>query len=446
MTKNIKRIIAGLFAIAVMSVTFQSCLKDQEDVFEDSAAARLTQTLQAAQKVLVGAEYGWRMYYYPDPDQSYGGYVYTIKFTEDKATVWSELFANPSESLYKMTRDDGPVLSFDTHNSNMQFFATPSATVYQAYKGDFEFVIYKATAAEVVLKGKRTRNVIKMYPLGADEDPAAVVNAVSDNASSLYVSQFVGNIGGVNTLVYLDLDYRWVSFYNVVEGEDGNKAGDLITESPYAYTENGMLLYNEVTVGTEKISSIEWLVDSGSINIGGNAIKGELPAGWHPYEDFIGTYTLNYQWDLKPETVGTKNLSGISVVEDVPGKSYIVKGLSDQFDVKANYSLASGQMSILAQVVGDNGTYDVMMCAWDSNAGYITWNTSIGMNAKFADSETKDVMYWSDNGVWGSYNVESFRLYFFSGSTRVSGSAAPWVFKDSGTPLYLWGWKTFTRE
>ena len=443
MTKNIKRIIAGLFAIAVMSVTFQSCLKDQEDVFEDSAAARLTKTLQEAQKVLVGAEYGWRMYYYPDPDQSYGGYVYTIKFTEDKATVWSELSNNASESLYKLTRDDGPVLTFDTYNSNIQFFATPSSTAYQAYKGDFEFVIYKATAGEVVLKGKRTRNVIKMYPLGADEDPAAVVKAVSENASSVYVSQFLGNIGGINTLVYVNLDYRQIGFYDSDSAETVDKM-TLITETPYAYTENGMLFYNEVTVGTEKISSLEWLVDSGSIRIGSNTIKGELPAGWHPYEDFIGTYTLNYQWELDPEKDGTKNQEGVSVVEDTPGKTYLIKGLSDAFDIKANYSLASGQMSALAQVVGDNGTYDVFMCAWDSNAGYITWNTSVGMNAKFADSETKDVMYWSDNGVWGSYNVESFRLYYFSGSTRVSGSAAPWVFKNNST--YMWGWKKFTRE
>ena len=417
-----------------MSVTFQSCLKDQEDVFEDSAAARLTKTLQEAQKVLVGAEYGWRMYYYPDPDQSYGGYVYTIKFTNDKATVWSELFDNPSESLYKMTRDDGPVLSFDTHNSNIQFFATPSSTLYQAYKGDFEFVIYKATAAEVVLKGKRTRNVIKMYPLSADEDPAAVVKSVGDNAGSVYVSQFVGNIGGVNTLVYLDLDYRWVSFYNVVEGEDGNKAGDLITESPYAYTENGMLLYNEVTVGTEKISSIEWLVDSGSINIGGNAIKGELPAGWHTYDAFLGNWTLKYSG-------GTMKLT---IEQDVNGKSYIIKGLSAQFDVKANYSLASGAISLCTQTVGNNGTYDVKFTSWDSKAGYVNYSESIGMIGKFISTEDNTTVTWGDNGVWGTYKVNSMILYFFNGSTRVGASSAPWVFVNDTNQAKAW--EKMTRE
>ena len=177
MAKYFNRIITGLLTVAVMSLTFQSCLKDQEDVFDDSAAARLTKTLQEAQKVLVGAEYGWRMYYYPDPDKSYGGYVYTLKFTNDKVTVYSEIFDGAAESLYKMTRDDGPVLSFDTFNQNMHYFATPSGSMrnlygesgrYQAYKGDFEFVIYKATAQEVILKGKRTRNVIKMYPRSAD--------------------------------------------------------------------------------------------------------------------------------------------------------------------------------------------------------------------------------------------------------------------------------------
>lgn len=449
MAKYFNRIITGLLTVAVMSLTFQSCLKDQEDVFDDSAAARLTKTLQEAQKVLVGAEYGWRMYYYPDPDKSYGGYVYTLKFTNDKVTVYSEIFDGAAESLYKMTRDDGPVLSFDTFNQNMHYFATPSGSMrnlygesgmYQAYKGDFEFVIYKATAQEVILKGKRTRNVIKMYPLSADEDAEQITLDVYENASSVYCSQFVGSIGGKNVLTYLDLDNRWVSFSEI----NGEEVGDLIDESPFAYTETGLLLYNPVEVGTEKIETIGWIADQGSISVGGNVIKGQLPAGWHPYEDFVGTYTLNYQWDLDPEKDGTKNLEGITVEADTQGKSYIVKGLSDAFDVHATYSLASGQMTILAQVVGNNGTYDVFMCAWDSNEGYITWNTAIGMSAVFDSDESKEVMNWHDNGVWGSYNVESFRLYYFSGSTRVSGSSDPWLFKNNST--YIWGWKKMTRQ
>jgi hypothetical protein len=454
MAKKFNRIITGLLTIAIMSMTFQSCLKDQEDVFDESAAQRLTNTLKAAQKVLVGAENGWRMYYYPDPDQSYGGYVYTLKFTEDKVTVWSEIFDGASESLYKMTRDDGPVLSFDTNNYNFHFFATPSGSTrnlygdsgnYQAYKGDFEFMILSAAANEVILKGKRTGNIIKMYPLGADEDAEQLTIDIYNVGQSVFVSQFVGNVGGKDFTAFLDLDYRWISFYETVTDGDGKQvAGDLIAESPYAYTETGLLLYNPLTVGTATIESIEWLEAEGSISIGGTVVKGQLPEGWHPYADFIGTYTLNYQWELDPEVDGTKDLSGIEIAEDTPGKSYLVKNLSPQFDIKASYSLASGQMTILVQIVGQQDAYDVTMCAWDSNAGYITWNAAVGLSGKFADSETKDVMYWGDNGAWGSYVAESFRLYYFSGSTRVSGSASPWLFANNST--YVWGWKKMTRE
>ena len=82
--------------------------------------------------------------------------------TLPEVTVASELFDEAYTSLYKMTTDNGPVLSFDTNNYAFHYFATPSGSsrnlygesgLYQAYKGDFEFMILSATADEVVLKG-----------------------------------------------------------------------------------------------------------------------------------------------------------------------------------------------------------------------------------------------------------------------------------------------------
>ena len=449
MAKKFKTILGGLLAIAVMSMSFQSCLKDQEDVFDESASQRLTNYLQTAQTVLTSAPNGWRMYYYPHPDQTYGGYLYTLKFTQDKVTVWSELFDGAFESLYKMTRDSGPILSFDTNNYAFHYFATPSGSMrnlynesglYQAYKGDFEFLILSATSDEVVLKGKRSGSIVKMYPLAESEDAEQVTIDVYNNASSVYVSQFIGSLDGQEYMIYIDLDYRWISLYEM----NGEEAGDLVVESAFAYTETGLKLYTPIAVGSLTLEEIEWLAESGSISVAGTVIKGQLPEGWHPYEDFVGTYTLNYQWELDPDLDGTRNLSDVEIVADTPGKTFLVKGLSDAFDLAATYSLASGQISITAQIVGNNGTYDVMMCAWDSNAGYITWNTSVGMSGKFESSETKDVIQWRDNGVWGSYNVESFRLYYFTGSTRVGASASPWLFKNNST--YTWGWKKMTRQ
>ena len=112
--------------------------------------------------------------------------------------AWADIFKESSKSLYKMSYDDGPVLSFDTGNEVLHYFATPSGSsknlygesgLYQAHKGDFEFIVMSAKPEEVVLKGKRSGNKILMYPL--DESPetfiekATTVNPQGTAASGL---------------------------------------------------------------------------------------------------------------------------------------------------------------------------------------------------------------------------------------------------------------------
>ena len=447
---NMKKIFSILLTVAVSAFAFSSCVKDDEEVFEKSASVRLSEALTSAQKVLTGASNGWAMYYYPDPDQSYGGYMYTMKFTDTEVTVASELFDESYTSLYKMTTDNGPVLSFDTNNYAFHYFSTPSGSsrnlygesgLYQGYKGDFEFMILSATAEEVVLKGKRSGNTIRMVPLTTDMEE--YVTKVAEMSDAVFVSQFNGTIGGEEAEVYLDLSNRWAAIQ--LTGTKYADAEDAYVESPYMFTEKGIKLYKPVTVGPYEIDELIWDAATQSlVSPAGSAVQfslqGSLPEGWHPYADFLGKWKL-LCFD------GAYTLPGIEIVEDIQGKSYLVKGLSDQFDVKATYNLGSGQISINVQTVGNNGTYDVIMCAWDSNAGYITWSTTIGMNGKFdADGST---VKWSDNGVWGSYTVDAFYLFYFSGSTRVSASAAPWVFNQTYRPnnkYYIWGWQSMSRE
>ena len=454
---NMKKIFSILLTAAVSVFVFSSCVKDDEELFEKSASVRLSEALTTAQKVLTGASNGWAMYYYPDPDQSYGGYMYTMKFTDTEVTVASELFDEAYTSLYKMTTDNGPVLSFDTNNYAFHYFATPSGSsrnlygesgLYQAYKGDFEFMILSATADEVVLKGKRTGNTIKMVPLSGDMQ--AYAKDVAAMAEAVFVSTFNGTIGSDEAEVYLDLSSRWA--YIELKGEKYADAEDGSAESAYMFTEKGIKLYKPVTVGPYEIDELVWDGDKQSlVSPSGSAVAvnlvGSLPEGWHPYNDFLGKWSL-LCFD------GAYTHKGVEIVEDIKGKSYLIKGLSDQFDVKATYNLGSGQISINVQTVGNNGTYDVLMCAWDSNAGYITWNTAIGMSGKFvAPSEGAEedgsTIQWSDNGVWGSYTVDAFYLFFFQGSTRISASSAPWVFNQTFRPknqYYIWGWQKMIRE
>ena len=68
----------------------QSCLKDQEDIFDSSASARVEKYLSDTQKVLQSSQYGWALENFPDRNQSYGGYTYTLKFQGDTVITHSE--------------------------------------------------------------------------------------------------------------------------------------------------------------------------------------------------------------------------------------------------------------------------------------------------------------------------------------------------------------------
>ena len=102
-----------IYLLLALPLMLTSCLKDQEDVFSESASARTVKYLENAKKVLTSSNNGWVLNYYPDRDLSYGGYVYTLKFGQENVEVFSELASDvePSKtSLYTLKNEDGPVL------------------------------------------------------------------------------------------------------------------------------------------------------------------------------------------------------------------------------------------------------------------------------------------------------------------------------------------------
>jgi len=163
--------------MALPTVLLTSCLKDQDDLFDKSASARVTDYLANAKRVLTSSENGWVLNYVPDRDHSYGGYAFTLKFDSAQVSVYSEIAAEPTTpvtSYYTLDNENGPVLSFDTYNENMHFFATPhgssGAGGYEAYDGDFLFIIQEISADEntIKLKGGRSGNVMYMHRLTGD--------------------------------------------------------------------------------------------------------------------------------------------------------------------------------------------------------------------------------------------------------------------------------------
>ena len=434
-------VLAGLAA----SLSFQSCLFEQEDLFEKSASARLAETLDKARQVLMGAQNGWLMYYYPHEDQIYGGFSYIMKFGKEEVTVWGEKFEGAYTSLYKMTTDSGPVLSFDTSNYAFHYFASPSGSdgwggntygesgKYQAYRADFEFVILSATPEEVLLKGKRSGCHIKMVPMVGD--PVEYLDGVNTVHEQIFVSQFDGTIGGEELHVFLDLS----NIQATVE-LGGDKYADLpeserIVKVAYQYTPMGIRFYKPVEVGPYTIETLDW--DNATRHLTSAALSadltGTLPDGWHSYEDFLGEWTLTY-------SNGSREMTGITITEKEAGKTMLLSGFSEQFDILLTYNLGTGRAQLCSQIVGNDGTYNIRMAGWDSTAGYVTYNDTHGFFMTFGPpgegaEDDASTIFFTDNRQWLSYTVRSLILYRFSGTTRIGSALTPWFFRTGNHQL-----------
>jgi hypothetical protein len=158
-----KHIIKFLF-LALWIALFTGCNSQEENLFGDSSANRISATLNANKVILCAPVNGWIMEYYPSATQQYGGYNIWVNFSSDgSVSAMSEIYGTGINSIssYSLKQSDGPILSFDTYNQVMHYFSDPAnpdkiGKNGKGMEGDFEFTILSAKANEVILKGKHS--------------------------------------------------------------------------------------------------------------------------------------------------------------------------------------------------------------------------------------------------------------------------------------------------
>lgn len=247
--------------LALPALFLQSCLKDQEDVFDSPYSKRVSDFLQQAQDTLVKAPYGWALDYYPESNQQYGGVAYTIRFTRDNAIVRYENNPDDGEvkSRYSMKDDSGPVLSFDTYNDFLHVYATPKDGEYRGKEGDFEFVIDSIGSDRIKLKGKKSENTMYLRKLTADA--AEYMEKVTEVSADFIFSEMKVTVGGKPySIVITDLDNRQLALY------DGNT---LVGASAYAFTDHGIRLYLPVTVNGVRLYDLTYDSATAKLSAGG---------------------------------------------------------------------------------------------------------------------------------------------------------------------------------
>ena len=118
-----------------------SCLKDNKEIFDKPAAARIDALIAEEKALLEAAPKGWRMEYYAGRDYSGPGFTLLMKFENGHVTmagdnVDPELLAT---SEYSIVRDQGPVLTFPTYNEVIHSLASTSLGYPEGIQGDYEF-------------------------------------------------------------------------------------------------------------------------------------------------------------------------------------------------------------------------------------------------------------------------------------------------------------------
>ena len=266
-----------------------SCLIEEKEVFDKTPAERMDAFLAEYKTLLESSENGWLFEYYPQKDQAYGGYNYVLKFKDGYVTAWLELADKEETSTYKMTPDDGPVLSFDTYNANLHYFAEASAAQYQGLQGDYEYNILGKSedGSEIYVKGRKSGNTLTLRKFEGS-DPVAYFTACNEVYESIAAAKYDMTLNEVPTLSCSMANMR-LTF--TVETKPATELAPAEVESysvAYCYTDTGIRFYEPITVNGVTYEGLVYQNDSlvsedGKLVI----VKGKLVI-----EDVIGSYSF----------------------------------------------------------------------------------------------------------------------------------------------------------
>lgn len=387
MKKAMTILVAAVLALAT------SCLKDQKDYFDKSSAERLQEVQDNLKSLLSGNQYGWRMeYYIGNTEQDRGGRNLTLKFGSDLDTVCvrSEEYADSSfTSHFKLSGDNGPVLSFDTYNGILHKYAVPSSSYYEARGGDFEFLIIDYSAEKITLKGKRSGRTSTLYPL--TEDARAFANRLHQADKAFYVSSFDGTLGG--TPVKGEIDVRNRQF-TITEKLEDEYADAETTTLPYILTEDGLQFYKTEEFLGNTLESLTFSAADTTLTGNGISLKGFIPKDWRPFEFFEGSYMFLY----------TDGMCQIELTPEEEQESYRASGIGVNFDIFMTYDIKTGRLNIEAQFVAEKGKdtalqegENYVIMAPLGTSGYFGLDGE-GYSTAWNMREDRPVYVWENNG------------------------------------------------
>jgi len=259
-----------LFLLPALLIS--SCKRDDDRIFETNATVRMTEAVQNAYTVLQANKAGWMMNYYPSKNQEFGGYTIFTKFISNaKVSIASDPIKGIETSSYIINPESGPVLSFDGFNKSIHWFSEPGmdnggiGPDDSGMQGDFEFIVLKATADSVVLKGKKSGSHLVMLPLKGTEFEN--LSASYQEAANKFKQFDIFNLvtaDGKSVKIGYDPKVR------VFSNPDDPTAKDM----SFRVVPGGLEFYEEYTIGKTAFDRVSFIEPTGAYPNGYYTDKG----------------------------------------------------------------------------------------------------------------------------------------------------------------------------
>lgn len=375
-----------------------SCsLHDDSDYFGQSAAERMDEAIKSDKQLLESASNGWKLIYYTGTEYTGGGYTYLCKFKDGRATVAGDMSDGyqTCTSSYDIISDQSAVLTFDTYNELMHKFATPTSSSIDGEQGDYEFLITKATADSIILKGKKWGNKMVMTRMPENVAWDKFIDSVNTVAKKVYYNNKV--TVGKDSIGHIDIDdYTRRASY---------KSGKQKAEVAYYVSSKGIHFQSPITINGETVSDLTYNKETDNFDVVGTKainIKGYEPPYYEPIDFFVGTWILVcHIGDSEGNETQTAKEYRIDMTKYSPvylkGKINI-DGLA--FDLYFQYFRDKGAIALIQQFADDptkEYAYAMVAPVSFSAGGRFNWTGNLYGN--WHDDTNSVVFTWDNVGA-----------------------------------------------
>lgn len=238
--------------LLLSALLLTSCQADKDLDRLAPASERKQETISETVSTLEGHNGTWRLVYYPDKEQTYGGYNYYLTFADGRVTAFSELSDTPATSSYDVLNIDMPTLTIDTRNEALHHFATATEYFRNARGGDFELQLMGKDADTILLQGRKSASRMRLEKMSASptEEVAAIRQMRLRLQGKGVAPANIGTLAGITFRLiptYRQLEYT----PPVAEGERSRTH-----KIPFRYTPQGISFYESVTIGGVTLSAL----------------------------------------------------------------------------------------------------------------------------------------------------------------------------------------------